>query len=153
ALVVMAHDELALAEEVDVAQDLRADHRVLGDQRVLLFGELGGLEEDRVGNRDLADVVQQEAELDLRRLLEREPDGPRELHSVGRDALGMLPGIRIARLDGIRESPNGRSVGPPQLLRAGALLFEHFAQVSRVTLQLTLTLSRLLLRALKACTK
>src|SRR5262249_48042635 len=36
ALVVVADDELAFAEEVDVAQDLRADHRVLGDQRELV---------------------------------------------------------------------------------------------------------------------
>ena len=71
ALVVVADDELALAEEVDVAQDLRADHGVAAHQRVLLLGQRAGLEQDRVGHGDLADVVQQEAELDLRRVLDR----------------------------------------------------------------------------------
>ena len=105
------------------------------------------------GHRDLADVVQQEAELDLRRLLERDPDGAGELHPVGGDALGMLAGIRVAGLDGVRERANGRPVGAAQLLRAGALLLEDLAQIGGVALQLALTGRRLLLRALKACTK
>ena len=65
----------------------------------------------------------------------------------------MLAGIRIARLDGVRERPNGRAVGPAQLLRAGALLLEHLAQVGGVALELALAGRRLLLRALEACTK
>ena len=149
----MADDELALAEEVHVAQDLRADDWMLGDQRVLLVRELARLEQDRVRHRHLADVVQQEAELDLRRLLEAEPDRAGQLHSVGGDAFRMLAGIRIARLDGVAERPHGRPIGAPQLLRAGALLLEHLAQIRRVAFELTLSGRGLLLRALKACTE
>ena len=40
-----------------------------------------------------------------------------------------------------------------ELLRAGAFLLEHLAQVGRVALQLALSGRGLLLRALKACTE
>ena len=92
--------------------------------------------------------MQQEAELDLRRLLEREPDGAGELHPVGGDALGMLAGIRIARLDGVRQRAHGRAVGAAQLLRARALLLEHLAQIGGVALELALARGGLLLGAL-----
>ena len=39
ALVVVADDELGVAEEVDVAQDLPADDRGAAHQRALLVGE------------------------------------------------------------------------------------------------------------------
>ena len=153
ALVVVAHHELALAEEVDVAQDLRADHWMLSDQRVLLFRELTRLEQDGIRYGDLADVVQEEAEFDLRRFLERDADPAREFHSVGGDTLSMFAGIRVARLDCVRKCANGCPIGPAQLLRAGALLLEDFSEVGGVALQLTLARRSLLLRAFEPCPK
>ena len=126
---------------------------MLGDQRVLLLGQLAGLEQDRVGHRDLADVVQQEAELDLRRLLDREPDGAGQLHPVRGDALGVLAGVRVARLDGVRQRAHGRAVGAAQLLRARALLLEDLAQIGGVALELALACGGLLLGSPQACTQ
>ena len=117
ALVVVAHDELGLAEEVDVAQDLPADDRVALHQRALGLVERLGLEEDRVGDRDLADVVQQEAELDLRVVGQRQRRRARDLQAVGGDALGVLARVGVARLDGVGERAHGRDVGRAQLLR------------------------------------
>ena len=97
--------------------------------------------------------MQQEAELDLRRLLEREADGPGQLHPVGGDALGVLAGIRIAGLDGIRKRAHRRAVGPAELLRAGALLLEHLPEIGGVALELALSRRGLLFRALKARTE
>jgi hypothetical protein len=65
----------------------------------------------------------------------------------------MLAGIRIAGLDGIREGPNGRSIGPPELLRTRSLLLEDLAQVRGIALQLTLALRSLLLDPLQAYPK
>ena len=60
----MGADDLdRLTKELDPAHDLSADQRVLGHQSALLLGERLGLVEDRVRDRHLADVVQQEAEL------------------------------------------------------------------------------------------
>ena len=79
--------------------------------------------------------------------------GARQFHPVGGHALGMLAGIRIAGLDGVRERPNGRPVGLLQLLRALALLLEHLAQVRGIAFELMLALRSLLLDPLQACSK
>ena len=65
----------------------------------------------------------------------------------------MLAGIRVARLDRVRECANSCPIGPAQLLRAGALLLEDLAQIGRVALELTLALGGLLLGPLQACTQ
>ena len=70
-----------------------------------------GLEQDRVGHGDLADVVQQEAELDLRVVGHVEPAARAIAQPVGRDALGVLAGVGVARLDGVGQRADGRPVG------------------------------------------
>src|SRR5436190_9504870 len=65
ALVVVLDDVGRRLEEGDPAEDLRADQRVPAHQPALRVAERLGLVEDPVGDRDLADVVQQVAELDL----------------------------------------------------------------------------------------
>ena len=97
-----------------------------------------GLEEDRVGHRDLAGVVQQEAELDLGVVAEAHAVDVGELQPVGGDALGVAAGVGVARLDGARERAHGEHVGLPQLLGAGTLLLEGLAQVGGVALELLL---------------
>jgi hypothetical protein len=58
-LVVVADDVDRLAEEVDVAEDLRTDGRVLLDLLELVVVERAGLVDDAERDADLADVVQQ----------------------------------------------------------------------------------------------
>ena len=94
--------------------------------------------QDRVGDRDLADVVEQEAELDLRAVRPPLSDGLAELERIRSDALGVLAGVRVARLDRVGQRANRCEVGIAQLLRPRALLLERLAQVGRVTLELVL---------------
>jgi len=143
--VVRAHDGLGLAEEVDVAQDLHADDRVALHQRPLGLGQRVRLVEDRVGDGDLADVVQQEAELDLGVIGQPRAHGARDLQAVGGHALGVLARVGVARLDRVGQRPDRRDVGLAQLLRARALLLEGLAQVGGVALQLAGVVGSLLL--------
>ena len=115
------------------------------DQRALLRGQRAGLEQDRVGHGDLADVVQQEAELDLR--VDGDAGGVGDAQPVGGDALGVLARVGVARLDRVGEREHGGLVGAAQLLRADALLLEDLAQVGRVALELALAAARLALEA------
>jgi hypothetical protein len=103
ALVVMADHQLGLAEELDLAQDLPAHQRMALHQRPLFRRQRLGLPQDRVRHRDLADVVQQEAELDLGVVDERRVEHPGDLHAVGGDALGVLAGVGVTRLDGVAQ--------------------------------------------------
>ena len=128
-----------------MAQDLRADLRVLDHQRPLLGGQRAGLEQDRVGHGDLADVVEQEAELDLG--VDLDAGGVGDPQPVGGDALGVLARVGVARLDRVGERQHGRLVGAAQLLRAVALLLEDLAQVGRVVLELALARGGLALEA------
>ena len=100
------------------------------------------------GHADLADVVQEEAELGLR--VDFEPDGAADAHAVGGDTLGVLAGVGVARLDSVGQRAHGRHVGAPQLSRAGAFLLEDLAQVRRVALQLQLARGRFAFDSLEA---
>ena len=134
-------------EKLDPAYDLGADHGMLGHPPPLVVGQRAGLVENRIGDRDLADVVEQESELDLGRVGPRQTTRPGDLDSIRGDPLGVLARIRIARLDRVRQGPHGSGVGARQLLRARALLLEGLAQVSRVALQLQRIVGRLALTA------
>ena len=138
ALVVMADDVARRAEELDVAHDLPAGHGVLLHDQPLGGRQRAGLEEDRVGHGDLAGVVQDEAELDLRMVGEPHPVGLGELQPVGGDALGVTARVGVARLDRAGQRAHREHVGAPQLLGAGALLLERLAQVGGVALELAL---------------
>ena len=65
-----------------------------------------------------------------------------ELERVGRDPLGVLAGVGVARLDRVGQRAHGREVGVAQLLRARPLLLEGLAQVGGVALELVLLLGR-----------
>ena len=109
-----------------------------------------GLEQDRVRDGDLADVVQQEAELDLRGRRELDAHRARELEAVGGHPLGVLVRVGVARLDRVGERAHGRAVGAAQPLRVGALGLEDLAQVGRVALELPLAGRGLALDPLEA---
>jgi hypothetical protein len=106
-------------------------------QRLLLV-------EDPVRDRDLADVVEQEAELDLGLRGELRVHSLGELEPVGGDPLGVAAGVGVARLDGVRQGADRGHVRLPQLVGAGALRLECLAQVVGVALELPLVLLGLL---------
>jgi hypothetical protein len=62
----------------------------------------------------------------------------------------VLPGVGVARLDGVGERAHRRLVGAPQLLGAGALAPVALAQVGGVALELALVRGGLALGALEA---
>ena len=63
ALVAGAHDAGHALELVDRGEDPFAELGMRPDQRPLLLGQRPGLEQDRVRDPDLADVVEERAEL------------------------------------------------------------------------------------------
>ena len=107
-------------------------------QVALRLGERLRLVEDRVGHGDLADVVQQEAELDLGVVGQLRAHRPREREAVGGDPLGVLAGVGVARLDRVGQRAHGRDVGRAQLRRSRPLLLERLAQIRGVALELLL---------------
>src|SRR3954447_19404776 len=98
ALVVMARDRLRGLQQVRpaVGQHARAEHRVRLDDLELLVGQLAGLEQDRVRDRDLADVVQRRRAADPPDLAVAHPQPAREPRREMADALGVLVGVVVA---------------------------------------------------------
>ncbi len=94
------------------------------------------LPEDRVRHRDLADVVQQEAELDLGSSQNGASRTRAISMPVGGDALGVLARVGVARLDGVAQRPHRGHVGPAQLMAALALALERLAQIRGIALEL-----------------
>ena len=64
ALMARAHDPADVLQLVDRGDDLRAELGMRLDQVALLLGQRPGLEENRVRNPDLADVVEESTELE-----------------------------------------------------------------------------------------
>ena len=96
----------------------RPDDRMLGHQRTLLLGQRAGLVEDRVRDRDLADVVQQEAEFELGGLAELEVDYVRDRqipYAATRSA--CLPVYASRASTAFDSALHGRRVRAPELLR------------------------------------
>ena len=84
--------------------------------------ELPGLEEHVVADRDLADVVEQAAEVQHLLLLLRQPDRAAQHLRVVRDALAVARGVGIAGVD----RPGQRDDDLPRLLeRVGEALEAH----------------------------
>ena len=100
------------------------------------------LEEDRVGHGDLADVVQQEAELDLPVVGQVELRGPSDRKRVGGYALGVLAGVGVPRLDRVGQRPDRGHVGLVELERPLPLLLEGLPQIGGIPLELLLLLGR-----------
>jgi len=81
-----------------------------------------GLNRIESGDRDFADVVEQEAELHLGLVAERHADLVGDGAPVRGDALGVLAGVGVAGLDRVGERPRGGDVGRLQLGRPHPLL-------------------------------
>ena len=103
ALVTGADDRADVAELVDRREDLRAQLRVHLDQRALVVVERAGLQEDRVRDADLADVVEERAELEALERLTVEPELGADLERGVRDPARMRGRVLVARLERVRE--------------------------------------------------
>jgi hypothetical protein len=134
---MMANDAQPLAvQEVDVAQQLLAQQRVRPHQPQLGVVERTRLLEDVVRDRDLADVVQEEAVLDARVAEQRGLDRLRQLDRVPLHPLRVGRGSRVLRLEHPGERGHGLLVRAPEQRLAAALDLQQAAQVVRVAEQL-----------------
>jgi hypothetical protein len=87
--------------------------------------ELAGLEQDAVGDADLADVVQR-ARVASSSASARQPEREREPLAQAADALDVLAGVAVARLGGLAEAADDLELGLAQLRGALAhALLEH----------------------------
>ena len=108
-LVMVQDDVGARPEEVELAQDPRPDLRVEPHRRPLLARERAGLEQDAVGDADLAEVMDSGGLLDEldEPLVQLELVG--DFDGVGGDPLRMVEGRRIAVVDDLGEAAHGRA--------------------------------------------
>ena len=113
---------------------------VLLDVLELVGGEPAGLEQHRVGDPDLADVVEERGLADERDVVVGKPEGGRDLRGGLADAAGVLLGFVVVVFGGEREprdrlSPRlvelpgsaRRRSAPAALLVAALALFEQLA--------------------------
>ena len=114
--MVVAGDRLGRVQQVRAAagQHARAQHGVGLDDLELLVGQLAGLEQDRVRDRDLADVVQRRGAVDQRHLAVGQAQPAREPGGERADALGVL--VACCRRGSRRpaRAVAGARAGPPR---------------------------------------
>ena len=105
ALVVRADDLLGDLEDVRAAvrEHPRAEHGVGLDHRELLGRERARLEQDGVGDGDLAEVVQRRGAAQHADGAVLQPERPPEPGRQGADALRVLRRVVVAVLRGLRE--------------------------------------------------
>ncbi len=84
-------------------EDARAHLGVLLDVLELVGSELAGLEEHRVGDPDLADVVEERGLADERDVVFGKPECRRDLSGGLTDASGVLLGLVVVVVGGERE--------------------------------------------------
>src|SRR6266536_1427568 len=80
--------------------------------------ESAGLPQNRVGDADLADVVKEEAVLELRLGSELGVEPTGQLESQGRHALRVSPGHVVAQLERRGQCPHGGGVRGLQALES-----------------------------------
>ena len=85
------------------------------DDRALLGRERTGLEQDRVGDRDLADVVQGRSVLEALAELGVHADVLGQQHREATDALDVRAGVLVAELDRHRQALDGLGLGDLEL--------------------------------------
>ena len=91
--------------------------------------ELAGLVDDLLGDRDLADVVQERGELEVAPPLGAQAEPVRHVEGQRDDAAAVLAGVAVVGLDDVAEHQGGAAVGVAQLERAlqapATLVGEH----------------------------
>ncbi len=103
ALVVRGDDRHEVAQGLDGREDGAADRRVRAHEHPLVGGERPGLIQDRVGHADLADVMEQRAELHAPQLVTGHPHLVRDRSRQRSDPRGVAARVRIPRVDRCRE--------------------------------------------------
>ena len=98
----------------------------------LACGQAAGLEQDPVGDADLADVVQKEAPLEARIVEKRRRDLEREPRRVARNPAGVAARPEVARLQRRREHCDGLRVGLGQKLVLAAADLDQPVQICGV---------------------
>ncbi len=98
----MAVDDLqgGRLQEADLGQDVEAPGGVLLHDVPLVAGERAGLAQDAVGDRHLADVVEQRAPLDRLPLVRRLAQRARQGQRVERHPEGVAGGLVVPRVGG-----------------------------------------------------
>ena len=95
----MADDRADRLERAHGAAQVVADDRMLLHQRVLGARQLAFLEQHPIGNRDLADVVEERAAVERVEIVAVEIQRRAERGRVLREAVAVILGVRIARFD------------------------------------------------------
>src|SRR5512142_2383958 len=111
ALVAGAHDGPDLREPVDRSQDPLAELRVLLDHEPLLRRQRARLLQDLGRDPDLADVVEEGAELEPLQRAALEPQLLADHHGHVRDPAGVRGGVLVVRLERVRERLDGGDEG------------------------------------------
>ena len=127
ALVVAEDERRHRIGERHAADDLGADLRVDADLLELLLRERSRLGEDVLGDRELADVVQERRRLHALDLGVRHAERPRQARRVDLDAPDVALRRLVLRVDGERERFDGRQVQVRDLLHV-PLLILHAAR-------------------------
>jgi hypothetical protein len=117
-LVVKPHDQRDRLEAGDARHHLGAPVRVQPDQPALLSRQPTGLREQLLGKAQLADVVEERAQLHLDQLGAVQPEPPAESHGSGRDLERVPVGIAVRLRQGLHERADlrlrvpGRELAP-----------------------------------------
>jgi hypothetical protein len=143
-LVVGVGDLARDAQVLRLLQDLEADLRVGPHHRPLLRAELAALEQDRVGDADLPDVVQQRAAVDVEQVALRHAGDDREVERPERDAVGVARGLLLPRVEGADQRAQ-------RLLAALVEALQRLLEVARALAEARrVVLERLLARDVEA---
>ena len=120
-------------QQVDTGEHLLADHGVLLHAAALVLVQPAGLLEDDVGDRDLAEVVEEEPVLDpLVAASQGGIDRGQQLERVTLHALRVRAGLHVLPLESGRERGNGLQVRRDEERTLLALEREQMAEVARV---------------------
>src|SRR5437868_2654424 len=106
-LVAGADDRAHVLEPLDRRDDPLAELGMGLHERALLGGEPARLGEDRRGDADLADVVEERAELEPLERRRVEAEGLADLHRHVADPARVLRGVLVVRLERVRERLDG----------------------------------------------
>ena len=102
-------------EAADLRQHLLALDGVGLDDPPLTLVETAGLVDDLLRDGDLADVVQQRAELDVRAAVVVQAQGGGDVEREADDALAVFAGVGVVGLDDVAEEERRALVGVVQL--------------------------------------
>ena len=95
----MPHDGAGRTQKRNALEHFVTGHGVLAHFHPFFRRELGGLQENRVGDGDLADIVQQGALFERGQKRRRVTCPPRQVARVGAHSQGMREGLVFTRIE------------------------------------------------------